>query len=200
MTDPYRRVKNFQADLGNATDHGALNAELDAIATQLTIIMQKLNVLLKDDNTLQPELVTPGSLSNDTMNLMTGTDVLALFGPKGDTGASFRADFRGLASERVVFDGVDKGFCFLAMDTGELSFKLSDAHGDWSQAYIFAKGATGADGEPGEPGAPGTPGAPGAVALVDTNAVSAYLTGRSQITVQLLHDEDGRLSPRIITS
>ena len=158
----YARSKNFQADGGDRTDHGAINAELDKVAQAINSLASLIGLVLKDDNTLEAGLVLPDALSQQVLNMMTGTDVVTVQGPKGDIGASFRADYRGMASERSTFDDRAKGFCFLAMDTGQLSFKLSNTPGDWSQGYTFAKGDQGDPGPPGEDGLPGAPGVSGA--------------------------------------
>lgn len=182
----YARSKNFQADGGDRTDHGAINAELDKVAQAINSLAGLIGLILKDDNTLESGVVLPDSLSQDVLNLMTGTDVLSVQGPKGDVGASFRADYRGLMSERATFDSEIKGFCFLAMDTGQLYFKLSSASGDWSNGYTFAKGDKGDPGTPGASGSPGAPGVSGAVTAVDTNTVAQSLVGRTSISARLV--------------
>lgn len=195
----YLRSKNFQADGGDRTDHGAINVELDKISGAIAALAQQVGFLLKDDNTLEAGIVLPDSLSQAVLNLMTGTDVLTIQGPKGDIGPSFRADYRGLASERSTFDASAKGFCFLAMDTGQLSFKLSNTPGDWSQGYTFAKGNQGDPGPPGKDGLPGAPGVSGAVTSVDTNTVSASLVGRTNVTARLVL-QNGILSVVLATT
>lgn len=189
----YKREKNFQTDAGNSTDHSALNAEFDRLAMAVNMLAQQLNILLKDDNTMEAGVVSKDALGNDVLKLMTGTDVLAVQGPKGDVGASFRADYRGLDSERSGFDSQHRGFCFLAMDTGTLSFKLSDAPGNWSQGFQFAKGAKGDKGDHGAKGDPGQNGTSGAVTVVDSSTKYASLIGRSTISARLVLD-NGNLS------
>lgn len=195
----YNRTKNFQTDSGDRTDHNAINAELDKVAQAINSLASLIGLILKDDNTLEAGLVLPDALSQQVLNLMTGTDVITVQGPKGDVGASFRADYRGLASERSTFDDRAKGFCFLAMDTGQLSFKLSNAPGDWSQGYAFAKGDKGDTGSPGANGSPGAPGVSGAVTSVDTNTVSASLVGRTNVTARLVL-QSGLLSVVLATT
>lgn len=195
----YARSKNFQSDAGDRTDHNAINAELDKVAQAIDALSNKIDLILKDDNTLEAGIVLPDSLSQAVLNLMTGTDVLTIQGPKGDIGPSFRADYRGLASDRSTFDASAKGFCFLAMDTGQLSFKLSNTSGDWSQGYTFAKGDKGDPGSPGKDGLPGAPGVSGAVTSVDTNTVSASLVGRTNVTARLVL-QNGILSVVLATT
>lgn len=182
----YNRTKNFQADSGDRTDHNAINAELDRVAQAINSLASLIGLILKDDNTLEAGLVLPDALSPKVLNMMTGTDVVTVQGPKGDIGASFRADYRGLASERATFDAERKGFCFLAMDTGQLYFKLSSASGDWSTGYTFAKGDKGDPGAPGAPGSPGAPGVSGAVTAVNTNTVAQSLVGRTSVSARLV--------------
>ena len=194
----YRRSKNFQVEGGNSTDHGALNAEFDALASAIATLSARLDKLLKDDGTLEPGIVLKDALSNEVLRLMTGTDVVTVQGPKGDVGASFRADYRGLMAERALFDDRSKGFCFLAMDAGQLFFKLSDASGHWGLGFVFAKGDKGDTGAPGAKGERGADGASGAVVTVDTSTQTQGLIGRSQVSAQLVL-ESGRLSIRLRT-
>lgn len=182
----YNRMKNFQMDSGDRTDHNAINAELDRVGQAINSLASLIGLVLKDDNTLEAGLVLPDAISQQVLNMMTGTDVVTVQGPKGDIGASFRADYRGLASERAAFDAERKGFCFLAIDTGMLYFKLSATSGDWSTGYTFAKGDKGDPGAPGANGSPGAPGVSGAVTSVDTNTVSASLVGRTNVTARLV--------------
>lgn len=189
----YKRAKNFQSDAGNSTDHGAINAELDRIAAAINGQSDLIGVLLKDDRTLEAGIVQPDALSGEVLALMTGTDVVRVQGPKGDTGASFRADYRGLMAERSSFDDRAKGFCFLAMDTGALYFKLSDAHADWSQGFAFAKGDKGDAGAQGATGAAGRNGTDGVVTIVDVSTKTVNIVGRSSISARLVI-EGGRLS------
>ena len=195
----YNRMKNFQADSGDRTDHNAINAELDKVGQAINSLASLIGLILKDDNTLEAGLVLPDALSQQVLNLMTGTDVVTVQGPKGDIGASFRADYRGLASERATFDAERKGFCFLAMDTGQLYFKLSSASGDWSNGYAFAKGDKGDPGTPGAQGAPGTPGVSGAVTTVDTATQTQTLVGRTSVSARLVLS-GGLLSVVLTTS
>lgn len=195
----YARSKNFQSDAGDRTDHNAINAELDKVAQAIDALSNKIDLILKDDNTLEAGLVLPDAISQQVLNLMTGTDVLTIQGPKGDIGASFRADYRGLASERVTFDAERKGFCFLAIDTGMLYFKLSATSGDWSTGYTFAKGDKGNPGAPGVKGDTGSDGVSGAVTTVDTATQTQTLVGRTSVSARLVLS-GGLLSVVLTTS
>jgi hypothetical protein len=89
-------------------------------------------------------------------------------------------------SERAAYDAADKGFSFLAMDTGLLYFKLSAQVADWSTGYTFGKGEKGDPGPrgiqgqrgiqglrgpQGEPGQQGIQGPPGQNGTVDYGRV-----------------------------
>ena len=81
-------------------------------------------------------------------------------GIKGDPGWNFTPEARGLVSERADHDEETKGFAFLAIDEGNMYFKLSDAPGDWSSAVPF-RGEKGERGDQGDTGPAGPRGASG---------------------------------------
>ena len=76
----------------------------------------------------------------------------------------------------------------MAMDTGELFFKLSDASGDWSVGHPFGKG------DKGDQGVQGLPGAPGLITSVEPLAVNVDLVGASTLFLTLVVAADGKLS------
>ena len=87
-------------------------------------------------------------------------------GIKGDAGWNFDPDARGLASEKEIYDNEAKGFAFLAIDEGNMYFKLSDTSADWSEPVPFrgeqgAQGVAGAKGETGPRGPQGIQGEKG---------------------------------------
>lgn len=87
-------------------------------------------------------------------------------GVKGDPGTNFDPEIRGLASEKTEYDAEAKGFAFLAIDEGNMYFKLSDTSGDWSEPVPFRgekgeKGDTGPQGPRGAQGESGKDGADG---------------------------------------
>src|SRR5687768_2323780 len=151
MTQPtaYSSTKNFLDNAPTQTDHGALNAELDAVALTTDGIRANLALLQSDDGKLQPDTVGVDQLTYEAIDALAtagpqgpqGPQGIAgpqgIQGPKGDTGASFKADKQGLFAERVAYDGGAKGFSFLALDTHELYFKLSSTPGHWSEAATF---------------------------------------------------------------
>lgn len=179
----YDRTKNFLENNPDRTDHGALNAELDAAAVSINALRTNAALLQNDDGTLKAAIVTLASLSTEVLNLMTGTDVLTIEGPIGPVGASFNADYKGLESERSTFAGQPKGFSFLAMDTGLLYFKLSATSGNWSSPYPFGKGEDGEPGAPGAPGTNGTNGVDGLITSVDTATKTVGLTGKTALNI-----------------
>ena len=83
-------------------------------------------------------------------------------GVKGEDGWNFNPDARGRASEKSNYDNEAKGFAFLAIDEGNMYFKLSESRGDWSAAVPF-RGEKGATGSPGAVGAKGDKGDDGGI-------------------------------------
>lgn len=195
----YNRAKNFNNDNPTSTDHNAINAELDKVAVSINALRGNAALLQNDDGTLKNALVTVASLSTEVLNLMTGTDVLTLQGEKGDVGASFNANYKGLEVERVEFADQPRGFSFLAMDTGLLYFKLSNDPGDWSTGYEYGKGDPGEPGADGAPGAPGADGVDGTVVTVDEAVTNVGLIGKSNLAIRLAL-VDGELSIIIATT
>ena len=212
----YNRSKNFLDQSGDRTDHSALNNELDRAAESINALRANQAALQNDDGTLKAGAVTVQSISTEVAEAMKGAKgddgepgvegppgpASTVPGPKGEPGASFKADVLDIATRRYLYDGQPKGFSFLAMDTGLLFWKLSGGVGDWSAGATFGKGDKGDDGEPGiqgppgvgiqgppgDPGAPGEPGAPGtpgAVIAIDGAVKTASLIGRSTVSAQL---------------
>lgn len=175
MTQPtaYSRKKNFQDDASTLTDHGALNAELDAVALTTDQIRQNMALLQGDDGSLQPDTVGVDQLTEEAIDALATAGpagpqgaqgipgVQGIPGPVGATGASFEADAQGLFAERAAYDGGAKGFSFLALDTHELYFKLSGVPGHWSEAATFGIGPAGPKGDTGATGATGLQGIQG---------------------------------------
>ena len=105
----------------------------------------------------------------------------------------------------------------LAIDTGQLFFKLSNTAGDWSAGAPFGRGEAGPagaqgpagvqglqglqgiQGPPGAQGPAGINGINGAVTSIDTALKSASLIGRSSINAQL-QLVDGQLRIVLTTS
>ena len=214
----YKRTTDFTTRNPDQVDLGAINKEFDAVSTSVNQIIQALGLIQMDDGRLAVGVVSYDTLDADAQerlkpipgkdgrNGVDGKD--GKDGQKGDVGSSFDADYRGLISERSMFDAYSKGFSFLAMDEGKLYFKLSDASGDWSSGYTYGKGdqgdpgINGVDGSPGAPGLPGEDGTngkdgkdgiDGAVTQVDTTQQTTSIIGKRYVKVKLAL-VDGKLS------
>ncbi|KAK6032454.1 hypothetical protein OSTOST_01397 [Ostertagia ostertagi] len=212
----YNRTKNFLENASSATDHGAINSELDAVAVSVNELRTNAALLQNDDGSLKNGTVNTSSLTSEALaalqvpgpNGPTGpagpTGPQGVPGVKGDTGASFDADVRDLFANRALYNLQPKGYSFLALDTGNLYFKLSATSGDWSTAKTFGKGDKGDKGDTGNQGiqgiqglqgiqgiqgatgAAGTDGDDGVVVTVDTATKTASLIGRTQVSARLI--------------
>lgn len=179
----YNREKNFLNENPDRTDHSALNAEFDQVSTSVNELRDNAALIQNDDGSLRTGVVTVDSLSQEVLNLMTGTDIVTVEGPQGETGPSFDANYRGIFAERIDFDNSSKGFAFLSMDTGLLYFKLSDASGDWSSGYQFGKGDTGDAGPTGDNGINGINGSDGLITSVEAVTQSVSLIGKTTLNI-----------------
>lgn len=70
-------------------------------------------------------------------------------GQKGDRGDAFAVNAVGPASNQSLYDSMQSGFSFLAVDTGMIYFKASGSVGDWTLGSPFGKGDKGDAGEDG---------------------------------------------------
>lgn len=212
----YNRTKNFLENNPDRTDHAAINAELDKLALSVNQLRSNAALLQNDDGTLKNAIVTLASLAAEVVTGLTGPQgptgptgpagpqgPQGVQGPKGDTGASFNADARDLYANRSLYNLQPKGFAFLAIDTGFLYFKLSNASGDWSSGVEYGKGETGATGPAGPTGPQGPQGlqgiqgiqgiqgpagddgTDGVVTSIDTSLKTASLIGRTSVNAQL---------------
>lgn len=212
----YKRKKNFAENNSDMTDHSALNAELDSVGTSVNGAIQNLALIQKDDGSLQNGVVGLDQISEDAQESLRSrvgprgepgpkgdTGPAGPEGPRGPTGASFIADAEGLLIERELHDNKPKGFSFLAIDTGNLFWKVSDENADWSQAFDFGRGPegptgpkgekgdrgdpglTGPTGPKGDQGIPGVDGEDGLITEVDTARKSVNVIGKRSVAVQL---------------
>jgi hypothetical protein len=212
----YNRAKNFLENNPDRTDHGALNTELDKLSLSVNGLRDNAALLQKDDGTLKDGVILPSNLSAQALALLQGpvgpagptgptgpTGPQGAKGETGDVGASFDADAKDVLINRAIYNLQGKGFSFLAMDTGQLFFKLSNTAADWSPGLTFGKGETGAQGAQGaqgiqgaqgvqgptgpkgDTGPAGVNGTDGAVVSIDTGLKTASLIGKSSITAQL---------------
>lgn len=70
-------------------------------------------------------------------------------GQKGDKGEAFTVNAVGPASNKSLYDSMQSGFSFLAVDTNMIYFKASGSVGDWTLGSPFGKGDKGDPGEDG---------------------------------------------------
>lgn len=212
----YNRTKNFLENNPDRTDHGALNAELDKVALSIDGLRDNAALIQKDDGSLANNVV---ALVNIKPEAIAALQVPGPVGPaggvgpvgpqgvqgvKGDVGSSFDADVKDLFANRSLYNIQPKGFSFLAIDTGNLYFKLSATSGDWSPGFVYGRGETGAagavgatgpvgpqglqgiQGPVGPVGAPGLDGLNGIVTSLDTSTKTASLVGRSSVSARLV--------------
>lgn len=77
-------------------------------------------------------------------------------GDKGDRGDAFTVNAQGDLAGRAAFDAEPVGFSYLAIDNGNLYFRIDPT--GWSPAIPFGKGDKGDQGDPGPQGEPGPKG------------------------------------------
>lgn len=170
----YKRKKNFLENAGDATDHGSINNELDAIAESIKGLRENQALLITDQGVLNVNIITAQSLTPEAIAILKGDKgdkgddgekgeqgEPGPEGPRGYVGASFNPDIEDIISNRPLYDLKPKGFSFLAMDEGKLYWKLSDTSADWSEGYVFGKGEKGDKGDDGEKGVQGDRGLQG---------------------------------------
>ncbi|MGX5659998.1 hypothetical protein ACWKWV_09790 [Castellaniella ginsengisoli] len=145
----YTRQKNFLDNLPDRTDHGALNAEFDNVATSVNALRTNAAAIQRDDGALSDGIVGMEQLDDDLRERLGGDGG---DGGGGENPANRYEDARGLLAERSYYDGRPKGFSFVAIDTGVVYFKLSGTIGDWSDGFPFGKGDKGDKGDGGQPG------------------------------------------------
>lgn len=225
----YNRTKNFAENNPDRTDHTALNAELDKVATSINELRTNLAILQKDDGSLQNAVVALLCLTSEALTALSvpgpvgpqgpqgPAGPVGQQGPKGDVGSSFNADVRDLFANRGLYGLQPKGFSFLAIDTGMLYFKQSATSNDWSTGYAYGKGDAGdtgpqgqqglqgiqglqgLKGDTGDTGPAGSNGLDGVVTSIDTATKTASLVGRTNITAKLVLT-GGQLAVQISTT
>lgn len=212
----YNRIKNFTENNPDRTDHAALNSELDNAATSINVLRANLDLLQKDDGTLENAIINLANLTPEAIaglrvpgaqgvpGIQGERGIQGVQGIKGDTGASFNADVRDLFANRSLYNLQPKGFSFLSIDTGNLYFKQSNTSADWSPAFVYGKGDTGATGaqgiqgiqgiqglqgvkgDTGATGAAGANGLDGAITTIDATTKTASLVGRTSVSARLV--------------
>lgn len=224
----YERVKDFSDDASNATDHNALNHELDSVAKTCNDTRDLLALAFNDDGTIKAAAIGKEQLSADLKAELKERGPRGFRGerglpgergpegPVGPVGASFNPDVSSTFPYRVLYDDEKKGFSFLAMDEAKLYWKLSDEPEDWSRGVTFGlgpqgkdglrgpegprgeRGERGLDGARGERGEPGERGKDGLITSIDTNVSRASLVGKTAIRVRLIVT-NGKLSVKVET-
>ena len=92
----------------------------------------------------------PGTAANVTYNPVTSKFTFVIpKGDKGERGEPFNVNAVGLKANQNLYDSRPVGFSFLALDEGQIYFKLSSTLGDWSLGSPFGKGDTGDTGKDG---------------------------------------------------
>ena len=92
----------------------------------------------------------PGTNASVVYNPATGKFTFVVpQGIKGDRGEAFVVNAVGPASNQSLYDSMQSGFSFLAVDTGMIYFKASGSVGDWTIGSPFGKGDKGDPGEDG---------------------------------------------------
>lgn len=212
----YNRIKNFTENNPDRTDHAALNSELDNAAESINSLRANLDLLQKDDGTLENAIINLVNLTEEAVlalrvpgaqgiqGIQGERGIQGIQGEKGDVGASFDPDVRDLFANRALYNLQPKGFSFLAMDTGNLYFKLSNTSADWSPGFAYGKGDTGATGaqgiqgiqgiqglqglkgDTGATGAAGADGLDGAITSIDSTTKTASLVGRTSVNARLV--------------
>lgn len=97
-----------------------------------------------------------GATVGSTITASAGSNALVTFnsndstfsfvipeGDKGEKGDAFQVNAVGLAANKSVYDDRVEGFSYLATDTAEIYFKVSNGLGDWSAGAPFGKGDDG---------------------------------------------------------
>ena len=73
-------------------------------------------------------------------------------GIKGEKGDAFQVNALGPIANRSLYDSMNGGFSFLAIDESSIYFKMSNTLGDWSIGSPFGKGDKGDKGDTGDAG------------------------------------------------
>lgn len=211
----YNRTKNFAENNSDRTDHSALNTELDNVALSINGLRSNLDLIQKDDGSLEDAIVGIENLTEEAIFALRVPGEQGVQGVqgergergdqglKGDIGPSFDSDAKDLLSNRYLYNLQPKGFSFLAIDTGYLYFKVSGVSGDWSPGFTYGKGDKGDQGlkgdkgdqgiqglqgnkgDKGDQGPPGSNGVNSAVTSIDASTKTASLVGRSNVSARL---------------
>jgi hypothetical protein len=100
---------------------------------------QTLNLVLPPGpaNALVIGLVQEGETADALITGSPPTQTLNLTLPRGPKGDGLQIDAVGALDDRNIYDDEPAGFSFLATDTAEIYFKLSNDTADWSSPVAF---------------------------------------------------------------
>jgi hypothetical protein len=113
----YNRTKNFTENNPDRTDHAALNAELDNAAESINALRANLDLLQKDDGTLENAIIGLANLTEDAIlalrvpgaqGIQGIQGIQGLQGVKGDTGATGAPGANGADGAVTSIDGTTK--------------------------------------------------------------------------------------------
>lgn len=163
LSDIATVVTNIQAVINAATNAGIASDKADEALSSAQSAASSAGIA-----TTQAELATTKSDEIKAVSVAStvtgaaGTNAAVTYnsadgkftfiipkGLTGDRGEAFQVNSVGLLADKSLYDAQLKGFSFLAIDTAEIYFKLSDTSGDWSIAAPFGKGDTGDTGATG---------------------------------------------------
>jgi microcystin-dependent protein len=135
-----------------------IDQQLDLGFTTTTELIRWVSTVITDaGGALKPEVVPLG---------LTGPEgppgAPGIQGIQGPPGVPFEPDFVGLLAGRATYNAFPTNTSYLATDTGQIFFKLSNTSGDWSAGINFGAGATGPQGPAGPTGPQGPAGTTGA--------------------------------------
>ena len=82
LAKKYERVKDFTNDAANATDHNAVNQELDSVSESINGLRTNLGSILNDDGTVKEGILGSNQVSAE----LKATLKAELKGAKGDPG------------------------------------------------------------------------------------------------------------------
>lgn len=223
----YKRRKNFAENNPSQADLASIDKELDSVGLSVNATIDNLSKIQKDDGGLVPNIVGIDQITQEARDILRGQrgpqgpqgpegieGPEGPRGPQGPIGSSYQADVEALFGERGLYDTQAKGFSFLAIDTGKLYWKLSDATGSWSDGILFGPGPegqrgpvgpegprgltglTGPKGDTGPAGVKGADGKDGLVTTIDTAWKTVSVVGKRYISVRL-QESGGKLTLEI---
>lgn len=150
-------VNNAESNANTATTQaGIATAKATEATEQANIATTQAGIATSKSDEIKSVSVgntvttTPSTPASVVYNAITGQFTFVIpQGEKGDTGEPFQVNAVGNILDKGTYDDRDKGFSFLAIDEGNIYFKLSSTPGDWTAGVPFGKGDKGDEGDPG---------------------------------------------------